>query len=471
MHTLQTILETLRPGDFLTSINLTEVYLHVPIHPDFRKYLRFHYRGCHYQYAALPFGLSSTPRVFTKIMAALVAHIRSTPLRIQFYLDDILLQSSSLRAVRQDLATTIRIFQDHGFSVNWSKSHLVPTTCLQHLGAVINTVTSTVSLSVDRQTSLCSMALRCISERSSSLLGLSCLMGKMVSTYDIVPWSRLHSRELQWFLLPHQKNRSSTSLRRVSLPPAVISSLRWWTSSALSAPCFFREPTRHITMDASLQGCEAHLKHHLTQGQWSTLERSLPINLLELRAIHLALLHFQNLITSCDVLVLTDNVTAKAHVNRLGGTHSRVLMDEALLLGLWAESHLKSLRADHISGEENSQADALSRHQLDNAEWSLPAHIFRDITLCFGTPEVDLFASRTNHQVPRVIRKVIQEWAEIILLAPRWPRRHWYADLVSLSVDRPWSIPDDQMILLQGPLRHPDPSWYRLTAWRLSGSS
>lgn len=154
---------------------------------------------------------------------------------------------------------------------------------------------------------------------------------------------------------------------------------------------------------------------------------------------------------------------------------------------------------------ENSQADALSCHQLDHAEWSLPAHLFLEITSHFGHPLVDLFASATNHQVPRsfsrdpgaeaidalrspwpsgllyafppfplisrVLKKLLEEKAELILLAPRWPRRNWYADLVSLSVARPWNIPDDLIALTQGALSHPDPTWYHLTAWRLSGAS
>lgn len=49
MHSLQTILGGVREGDFLMSIDLTEAYLHIPILPFHRQYLRFHYAGCHYQ--------------------------------------------------------------------------------------------------------------------------------------------------------------------------------------------------------------------------------------------------------------------------------------------------------------------------------------------------------------------------------------------------------------------------------------
>lgn len=237
-------------------------------------------------------------------------------------------------------------------------------------------------------------------------------------------------------------------------------------------------------------------------------ESLLNINLLELRAVHLALSNFRSQLAGKDVLVLTDNTTAKAHINRLGGTRSRSLMAEALQLGLWAEEHLNSIKADHISGSANIQADGLSWNLVDHGEWSIPPDLFLEIMARLGTPLVDLFASLTNHQVPRyfsrypepgakstnalhspwpagllyaflpitlviprVIRKLLEARTELILLAPSWPWRPWYADLMSLSVAPPWCLPDSRVALTQGSLHHPDPTWLRLTAWRLSSSS
>ncbi|XP_058037816.1 uncharacterized protein LOC131197588 [Ahaetulla prasina] len=245
----------------------------------------------------------------------------------------------------------------------------------------------------------------------------------------------------------------------------------------------------------------------MAQGLWSAQERKLNINLLELRAIHKALLHFHDLVKGQDILVLTDNTTAKAHINRWGGTHSRTLMTETLTLGHWAEFNLLSLRASHISGTANVRADALSRQQIDQAEWKLDPALFQKISLRFGLPKVDLFATPSNHQLPRffarfpspgaeavdalrspwplellyafpplplipkVIRKLLEEKAELILVAPHWPRRPWFADLKALSVTTPWRIPDNQIALSQGALTHPEPQWLQLTVWRLSGTS
>ncbi|XP_058020135.1 uncharacterized protein LOC131188700 isoform X2 [Ahaetulla prasina] len=66
MHSLRSILTNVRKGDFLTSIDLTEAYLHVPINRKHRRFLRFFYDGKHLQYRALPFGLASAPRVLRR---------------------------------------------------------------------------------------------------------------------------------------------------------------------------------------------------------------------------------------------------------------------------------------------------------------------------------------------------------------------------------------------------------------------
>lgn len=393
-------------------------------------------------------------------MAALIGHICSHPTRFQFYLDDILVLSSSLLEAHSDLSMVLTSLQAHGFSINWSKSHLSPSTCIIHLGALIDTVSSMVSLSPERQVTLRSLAFKYLNSGSATILSLSRLLGKMVSTFGITPWSRLHSRELHWLLLPFQRALRDTLLLRIQLPPTVLCSLLRWTPDSIFRGSCFREPRRiQLTTDASLTGWGAHLLHHMTQGRWSAQKSLLNINLLELRAIHLALIHFQDLVEGKDVLVLTDNTTAKAHINKLGGTRSRSLMEEACLLGLWAETHLSSIRADHISGSANVQADSLSRRLVDQGEWSISPSLFQEIIARFRKPVLDLFASWTNHRlpcyfsrfldlqaeamdalrsrwppgllyafpplpvIPRVIRKLLEERAELLLIAPHWPRR------------------------------------------------
>uniref|UniRef100_A0A2D4HVC6 Uncharacterized protein n=1 Tax=Micrurus lemniscatus lemniscatus TaxID=129467 RepID=A0A2D4HVC6_MICLE len=68
-----------------------------------------------------------------------------------------------------------------------------------------------------------------------------------------------------------------------------------------------------------------------------------------------------------------------------------------------------------------------------------------------------------------VIRKTLQQKAEILLVAPYWPRRPWFEDLVSLSVSCLWRIPPERVYLSQSSIQHLEPQWLQLTAWHLRG--
>lgn len=104
-------------------------------------------------------------------------------------------------------------------------------------------------------------------------------------------------------------------------------------------------------------GWGVHLQSEVAQGCWTSRDLLHDINWLELRAVHLALHHFQSSVEAHHVLVLMDNVTAKVHINREGGTHSRPLMDEATRMLNWAEKHTLLLMAKHISCMNNIQVD------------------------------------------------------------------------------------------------------------------
>ena len=45
METAEVIRASLQTGEWVASIDLTDAYFHVPIHPKFQKYLRFHVQG------------------------------------------------------------------------------------------------------------------------------------------------------------------------------------------------------------------------------------------------------------------------------------------------------------------------------------------------------------------------------------------------------------------------------------------
>ena len=61
METPESIRTSLILGEWVASIDLSDAYLHIPIHPDSRKYLRFCHRSQVFQFTSLPFGLATAP--------------------------------------------------------------------------------------------------------------------------------------------------------------------------------------------------------------------------------------------------------------------------------------------------------------------------------------------------------------------------------------------------------------------------
>ena len=75
METVKSVRQSIMVNDWAVSIDLTDAYFDVPIHPRSRKYLRFIYEHQVFQFTALPFGMSFSPWIFTKLMNVIVAHL------------------------------------------------------------------------------------------------------------------------------------------------------------------------------------------------------------------------------------------------------------------------------------------------------------------------------------------------------------------------------------------------------------
>lgn len=75
METLRSILASLRNGEDMASIDLSEAYLYIPICQHHQ--IHFTYNK-HFQYYALAFGLKSSTRIFPMVLVTLVAHLRLT---------------------------------------------------------------------------------------------------------------------------------------------------------------------------------------------------------------------------------------------------------------------------------------------------------------------------------------------------------------------------------------------------------
>ena len=101
--------------------------------------------------------------------------------------------------------------------------------------------------------------------------------------------------------------------------------------------------------------------------------------------------------------IRTDNTTAMAQINMMGGTRSARLLQ--VCQGLWNFCLESSniLTAGHIPGAENAIANFHSRQFQDRSDWRLLTEIFQQISRSLGPVEVDLFSNRLNAQLEKYV--------------------------------------------------------------------
>ncbi|XP_078506932.1 uncharacterized protein LOC144767313 [Lissotriton helveticus] len=268
MLTLQQILPLLNQGDFLATLDLKDAYFHIPLHPSHRKYLRFTIQGRHYQFKVLPFGVTTAPRVFTKCLATVAAHLRRQNIHVYPYLDDWLVQAKSEHQCAADMSTTIHLLHDLGFSLNYPKSHLQPAHVRQFLGATINTLTAMAQPNQVRIDSMQALIQKFRPQHSLPARVFMQLIGMMASCIFIVPHARLHMRPLQECLANQWTQARGQLTDLVLVTSRAYDSLHWWTPHNLCKGRLFQEPVPQIilTTDASLQGWGAHVLTYTVQG-------------------------------------------------------------------------------------------------------------------------------------------------------------------------------------------------------------
>lgn len=185
--------------------------------------------------------------------------------------------------------------------------------------------------------------------------------------------------------------------------------LSWWINSVAGQDRkIFRQGTEiDIYTDASNLGWGGCLNGQSINGRWSVVEKLLHINALELKAILLTLKSFTHQIRGKDIKVFCDNTTAINYDNEIGGTKSLVCNDIGIDIWEWCVENKAWITCSHIPGKDNTRVDAASRKFNDQHEWKLNENIFRELCSDYGTPEIDLFASRLNKHGNRTQRQNI----------------------------------------------------------------
>ena len=132
METPESIRTSLIPGELVSSVDLSDAYLHIPIHPNSRKYLRFCHRSQVFQFTSLPFRLATAPQVFTMIVKEVKLMALTRGLGLHQY--DWLIRSQSQEEAQVNTQAMVDLTQSLRWIINEEKSELKPTQVFSFVG-------------------------------------------------------------------------------------------------------------------------------------------------------------------------------------------------------------------------------------------------------------------------------------------------------------------------------------------------
>ena len=329
MEAIGTVCKLIHPNDFLTSLDLQDAFLHVVIQKSSRQFLQFKWQDRLFQFKVLPFGLSLSPWVFTKVLKPFLKWARRQGIRISAYLDDLIVIAKDYQTSQLHTSKVAIKLRELGFLIHPSKSQLTPTQVIEHLGFTINTQTMSVSVPRAKVRDIRREASRMLRSTQCTLRQLAAFIGKAQATTMAIFPARLMTRQLLAVknqMLRTGKPWSST----VHLPAPALQNLRWWITHLQSwnGQSFLPSlPEAEVYTDACDDGWGIVYGSTTVRGSWPPEQHSKHINWKELMAIFHTIQLPQ--LQGKSLHILCDNMTTIAYVNHFGGSRSPTLMDLA----------------------------------------------------------------------------------------------------------------------------------------------
>lgn len=460
---------------FMCSIDLKDAYYLIPIHTSFRKFLRFKFQDQIYQFTCLPFGLCTSPYIFTKIMKPVINTIRKAGILSVIYIDDLLIIGRSFEACSENFNFVRCLLERLGLTINYQKSCQEPSKKCKYLGFIINSKDLRLELPKDKKNRITEIINKFKPEKYYKIRDFAKLLGTLNAACPAVAYGSIYCKRLEREKYLTLTINNNDYERKIFINQLITEELLWWkTNISIGSNTIKTQNFKlEISSDASLTGWGIHCSGKSTQGFWNNKESKNSINYLELLAAFFGLRCFANKLSRCELLLRIDNTSAISYINRTGGIQYPHLNDLTRKIWQWCEKREIWIFASYIASKENKEADKASRVTNIDTEWELCTNEFTNINNAFGPFSIDLFASRLNKKCKkfcsrfpdpesitvdaftiswtnekfyafppfalalRSLRKIILDKAEGTIVLPLWPTQPWYPLFTSMLTSPP----------------------------------
>ena len=352
------------PGCALFKRDLRRAYRQLPVDPGDIHLLGYQWDGQFYFDIRLPMGLRSAALCCQRF-TNLLAHIcRKQSIEVVNYLDDFLSAETWSLAEESFLGLGAVLLQAGAEEAAEKAS---PPACqMIALGIMFDTVNLTLTITPDRLQEIAQILEDWGERRSASRHDLQVLLGKLQFAACCVRPGRIFVSRLLNFL------RQTPESGQVDIPQEAQLDIKWWQ---LFMPSYngvsmmpwdgWCKPDSVVASDACLTGCGgcANGEYFACQFPECIASLSLDINALELLSIVVAAKLWGDRWKGKRILLYCDNTTSVNVLN--SGAARNVFLQTCLReICLLAAQYEFEIRAQHIAGVRNRQADLCSRMHL-----------------------------------------------------------------------------------------------------------
>ena len=116
---------------------------------------------------------------------------------LPFYIDDIYLQGDSELKCIQNIAVTITLLHELGFTLHPDKCQLIPSTKIKTLGFIVDSVEVKVTLTQDKTENILSLLKHNIRKNVIKIRELARSFGKLLAAFPASKYGPLHFRNLK----------------------------------------------------------------------------------------------------------------------------------------------------------------------------------------------------------------------------------------------------------------------------------
>jgi hypothetical protein len=480
--------DIVRRGDKLLTTDITKAYYCLAMHPDAQRYLGWEWKGKFYMPTCLVFGLSTAPRVFTKIMRPMMAFMRSLAVRVLGMIDDYLWaeQPENIARVKQ---AVLAVLPGLGWTLN-DKCELTPQDEVLMLGMLINAKLFQVRAPEKKvKAAVGDMELAVLKHEAQQPITIQLLQritGRLMSMMLAFGGTRVFTRDLYRIIavaLEGNEVRKMNGMRpvyHVQLDRKAIEELEFWlerlfTHNGLRIHCREEQVQMVLWTDASDMGYGGEVAG-VTVGEESVAaaERALPeqdvalmahgclpkeeiarsstrrelVGLLKVASTSKVL----HQIHGKRILVIMDSIPALRNLIK-GGGPVPILNEAVKEWARFCEKEKVEATYEWVERAKNWRADQASKLHYEQHQFCRPAQEEKIRECMKALPATNWRGEAGNnhwrgkvpiftpmfHHVDARVEMIRSQLEEAVIVVPRWPaggRSDWYRRVTEHSIAR-----------------------------------